>query len=155
LALEIANAVAAVRQFHDRMNAPRADAPTLLPCDVDDAIEFASRLADFAKETRSRGGITNDVLLIRAAIAMEELAEWLAAHAEGDLIAVADAWADRAYVLIGDAVATGLPATALFAEVHRSNIMKEPDPLGTGKAIKGAGYSPPDIIGVLRSHEAE
>jgi predicted HAD superfamily Cof-like phosphohydrolase len=153
--MDLANAVAAVRQFHVRMNAPRADTPTLLPCDVHDAIEFSSLLAEFADEARNRGHATSDVLLLRTAMAMEELAEWLAAHAEGDLIEVADAWADRAYVLIGDAVATGLPATALFAEVHRSNMTKEPDPLGTGKAIKGTGYSPPDINGVLRSHEAD
>lgn len=149
--MNLANVVAAVRQFHDRMNAPRADTPTLLPCDVHDAIEFASRLADFASEARHRGTTTNDVLLLRAAMAMEELAEWLAAHAEGGLVAVADAWADRAYVLFGDAVATGLPAAELFAEVHRSNMTKEPDPLGTGKAIKGASYLPPNISALLGS----
>jgi predicted HAD superfamily Cof-like phosphohydrolase len=149
--MSLTESVAAVRQLHHRMNAPTADSPTMLPCDVHDAIEFASRLADFADEARLRGSNTNDVLLLRAAMAMEELAEWLAAHAEGDLVAVADAWADRAYVLLGDAVATGLPAAALFREVHRSNMSKEPDPLGTGKAIKGANYSPPDISAILRS----
>lgn len=152
--MNLANVVAAVRQFHDRMNAPRADAPTLLLGDIHDAIEFGSRLADFAIEARLRGTTTNDVLLLRAAMAMEELAEWLAAHAEGDLVAVADAWADRAYVLLGDAVATGLPVAALFAEVHRSNMTKEPDPLSTGKAIKGPDYSAPDISGVLRAYAA-
>jgi predicted HAD superfamily Cof-like phosphohydrolase len=63
-------------------------------------------------------------------------------------IAAADAWADRAYILFGDAVAVGLPAEKLFAEVHRSN-MKEPDSAGSGKAVKGANYEPPRIADAL------
>ena len=42
-------------------------------------------------------------------------------------MAAADAWEDRAYVLFGDAVATGILTAALFDEVHRSNMTKEPD----------------------------
>ena len=153
--MNLVNAVAAVRQFHVRMNAPTADSPTRLSGDNREATEFATRLSEFAAEAKRRGTERNDVLLLRAAMAMEELAEWLSAHAQGDLVAVADAWADRAFVLFGDAVATGLPVDALFLEVHRSNMTKEPDPLGTGKAIKGANYSPPDISAVLRSAQAE
>ncbi len=55
-------------------------------------------------------------------------------------MSAADAWADRAYVLFGDAVAAGLPAAELFAEVHRSNMTKEPDSAGTGKAVKRPAY---------------
>ena len=78
-------------------------------------------------------------------MALEELAEWITAHTQGDLISTADAWADRAYVLFGDAVAAGLPAAELFAEVHRSNMTKELDSAGTGKAVKGPMYQPPNI----------
>ena len=87
----------------------------------------------------------------RAAMAIEELAEWLLAHANGDLVAAADAWADRAYVLFGDAVAAGLPAAELFAEVHRSNMTKELVADGTGKARKGAAYRPPELAAILES----
>lgn len=84
-------------------------------------------------------------------MAMEELAEWLQAHVNGDVVGAADAWADRAYVLFGDVVAAGLPAAALFDEVHRSNMTKQPDPRRTGKAIKGLGYEPPDLRSILQT----
>ena len=97
---------------------------------------------------------SDELLLSRTAMAIEELAEWLTAHSDGDLVAAADAWADRAYVLFGDAVATELPAEKLFAEVHRSNMSKEPDSAGSGKAIKGASYNPPRIADVLKDATA-
>jgi predicted HAD superfamily Cof-like phosphohydrolase len=53
-------------------------------------------------------------------MAIEEFIEWLQAHVDDDLIAAADAWADRSYVLVGDVVAAGLPAAELHSEVHRS-----------------------------------
>ena len=84
-------------------------------------------------------------------MAIEELVEWLLAHARGDLIAAADAWADRAYVLFGDAVAAGLPAAELFAEVHRSNMTKELVADGSGRARKGAAYRPPELAAILKS----
>jgi hypothetical protein len=43
-----------------------------------------------------------------------------------------------------------LPAAELFAEVHRSNMTKEPDSAGTGKAIKGPAYQSPDIRSMMR-----
>lgn len=94
------------------------------------------------------GVATGDVLLQRAAMALEELAEWLSAHANGDLVAAADAWADRVYVLFGDAVAAGLPAADLFAEVHRSNMTEELDSAGTGKPVKALSW--PNIAHRLR-----
>lgn len=111
---------------------------------------IAVRLQVFADETASTAAESRDVLLAHAAMVIEELTEWLTAHERSDLIAAADAWADRAYVLFGDAVATGLPAAKLFAEVHRSNMTKEPDSAGSGKAIKGASYAPPRITDVLK-----
>jgi predicted HAD superfamily Cof-like phosphohydrolase len=123
----------------------------LLPGNVSDAEAVAKRVANLADETANLAFETDDLLLHRAAMALEELAEWLTAHAQGDLVAVADAWADREYVLLGDAVAGGLPAIELFAEVHRSNMTKEPDSAGTGKAIKGPAYTPPNIRRVLDS----
>jgi len=137
-----------VRQFHAAMNAPISAIPTLLACDPNAAAALAERVKTLATETMANSP-AGDVLLSRAAMAMEELAEWLTAHACGDLVFAADAWADRAYVLFGDAVAGGLPAADLFAEVHRSNMTKEQDSAGTGKAVKGSMYQPPNIQSVL------
>ena len=78
-------------------------------------------------------------------MAVEELAEWIEAHVAGDLTAAADAWADRCYLLFGDAVATGLGTEAVFDEVHRSNMTKAPVNPATGKAVKSDGYLAPVI----------
>lgn len=148
--MQIDSALDNVREFHQKMRAPISRSPRLFPGNATMAGVIAARLHTFADETSSVAASSGDMLLARAAMAMEELAEWLSAHGRGDLIAAADAWADRAYVLLGDAVAAGLPAEKLFAEVHRSNMTKEPDSAGSGKAVKGASYNPPRIADVLR-----
>lgn len=144
------NALEAVRQFHAAMNAPASAVPTLLTGDRAAAAALAERLKALATETMAHAA-EEDVLSRRASMALEELGEWVEAHAQGDVVAAADAWADRAYVLFGDAVASGLPASALFDEVHRSNMTKEPDSVNTGKAIKGPAYQRPEIRKVLKS----
>ncbi|QDT50517.1 Phosphoribosyl-ATP pyrophosphohydrolase [Symmachiella dynata] len=145
------DALDSVRQFHAAMNAPISPHPTLLTCDRNTAVTCAKRVNALATEAMAAAS-EDDVLLRRASMALEELAEWLTAHVHGDLAAAADAWADRTYVLFGDAVVAGLPAAMLFGEVHRSNMTKEPDPMGTGKAVKGSKYRPPDIRKALTSN---
>lgn len=145
--MQIDDAIQAVRAFHEKTASPIADRPRLLPGGKDQAEALARQLLVVKSEIQTDG---DNLLLQRAAMAIEELAEWLQAHANGDLVTAADAWADRAYVLFGDAVATGLPAAALFAEVHRSNMTKEPVAGGSGKARKGPGYTPPDLRTILR-----
>lgn len=144
--MQIDDAIQAVRAFHERTASPIADGPRLLPGGKVGAEALARQLLAIKAEIQADG---DQLLLQRAAMAIEELAEWLQAHAKGDLVAAADAWADRAYVLFGDAVAAGLPAAALFAEVHRSNMTKEPVACGSGKARKGPGYTPPDLGTIL------
>ena len=137
------------------MNAPVSSTPRLQPGNEADAVDVAQNLYQLAEKAAGLASDSNDILLARAAMAMEELSEWLDAHAEGDLVAVADAWADRAYVLFGDAVASGLPATELFEEVHLSSMSKEHDSAGTGKAIKGETYKPPEIQKILDKYCGE
>lgn len=152
--MHIDSAVDDVREFHQKMRAPISLSPRLLPGNDTTAGEIAARLHTLADETVSVAATTEDMLLARAAMAIEELAEWLTAHECSDLIAAADAWADRAYVLLGDAVSAGLPAEKLFAEVHRSNMTKESDSAGSGKAVKGVSYNPPRIADVLKDATA-
>ncbi len=114
--MNISDAFAAVHDFHRGTGAPIAEQPRLLPGDRLAAETLAGQLSSLKSGIDTAGG---GMLVQRAAMAIEELAEWLLAHANGDLVAAADAWADRAYVLLGDAVAAGLPAAELFAEVHR------------------------------------
>ena len=130
-----------VRDFHLHIGAAVSEVPQLLACGEDSAINLAQGIRQLIRNSSTS---PTDQLSLRAHLALEELAEWLEAHAAGDIVAAADAWADRAYVLFGDAVATGLPATELFNEVHRSNMTKSRAGR-TGKGIKGDEYQPPSI----------
>jgi len=138
-----------VRQFHAAMNAPISSRPTLLDCNKSAAASLAEHINTLVTKTISNTS-NDDVLLLRATLALEELAEWLTAHSQQDLVAAADAWADRAFILIGDAVASGLPVADLFAEVHRSNMTKEACVAGSGKAVKGNLYQPPSLSSLLK-----
>ncbi len=71
-----------------------------------------------------------------------------------DLVEVADALADIAYVVEGANLEFGIDSEAVLAEVQRSNMTKldhngKPVYNGT-KVTKGPNYSPPDIRGVLK-----
>ena len=135
-----------LRDFHRHIGAAVSDVPQLLACSEESAIKLANGIRQLMRDNSASPA---DQLSLRAYLALEELAEWLEAHAAGDIVAAADAWADRAYVLFGDAVATGLPATELFHEVHRSNMTKSGTGQ-TGKGIKGDEYQPPNIEPLLK-----
>jgi predicted HAD superfamily Cof-like phosphohydrolase len=70
-----------------------------------------------------------------------------------------DLWAALRYADVSlsiEAARLGLPLRELFAEVHRSNMTKEPGAsIGAAKygpgGGKGPGYEAPDIAGVLRA----
>jgi predicted HAD superfamily Cof-like phosphohydrolase len=148
------DALAKVRQFHGHIGAPVAERPCLLKCETFVTARFATQLLEWSLLASSCGAETDNQLLLRLGMALEELSEWLFAHGRGNLAAVADAWTDRLYVLLGDAVVTGLPAESLFAEIHRSNLTKEAQTDWPGKALKGTDYQPPDIQAVLARMEA-
>lgn len=88
-------------------------------------------------------------------ILQEEYVEYLEARLSGDIVKVARELADVLYVLYGDAVALGIDADAVLAEVHRANMTKvwpdgtvhyrEPD----GKVLKPPNFEPPNIAKVL------
>src|SRR5215211_4528699 len=88
----------------------------------------------------------------RAKFVREEARELSDAIEADDLVRAADALADVVYTAYGSAWRFGLDLDAVLAEVHRSNMAKTPAP-GDGKAIKGLGYSPPDIAAVLAADD--
>lgn len=148
--MNLVDALAAVRQFHRHIAAPAASTHCLLPHSKTNAALLVQELQQFARKLARMSGKT-DMLVSRLAMAIEELAEWVDAHNRSDLVAAADAFADRLVVLLGDAVACGLPAGPLFNEVMASNMTKQRAG-ESGKAVKGAGYQPPDIKKVLEDH---
>lgn len=125
---------------------------------------MAESVADLLHEFHTRPGVdcqqpaVPTVLvegaLQRLAFIEEEVDELRQAVEFGDVTAAADALADIVYAVYGTAWRFGMPLDALVAEVHRSNMTKTPSP-GDGKAIKGPGYSRPDIAGILRAATSE
>jgi predicted HAD superfamily Cof-like phosphohydrolase len=144
-----------VREFHRRIGAAVADSPVLLPCQPESASEMAGEIRELLTRCRDMAD-DGSSLLARLCLALEEMAEWVEAHAAGDLVAAADAWGDRLYVLLGDAVAAGLPASAIFEEVHRSNMTKTTAETGSlGKGTKTAAFRHPRLQEILAAKTQE
>ena len=125
---ETLGAAAAVADFHRAFNLPMRQSPS---ADVDKSL---------AK--------------LRVALLQEEVGEFITASEKGDLVAIADALADIAYVVYGTALTYGIDLDSALREVHRSNMSKlggDGKPLlrGDGKVIKSERYFPPDISSVL------
>ena len=142
------NELMRVREFHSHIGESVSSAPRLLDHEPKSDNELAQMLRQIVLSFNGRQE-NRTQLIRRSLMAIEELAEWIEAHAEADLVAVADAWGDRVYVLLGDAVAAGLPAEAIFEEVHRSNMTKFGANTVSGKGIKSDGFQSPDLQHVL------
>ena len=135
-----------VRSFHRRVGAPVSESPCLIPGNRTEAARLGSQLLTLSTATANLGASSNDLLLCRTAMLLDEVAEWLFAHAAGNLAVAADAWADHLYVLLGDAVTAGLPGDRLFAEIHQANLTKQIGQLSwTGQAVKGPDFQPPEV----------
>lgn len=86
---------------------------------------------------------------VRNRLITEEVEELVEATTAGDVVGIADALADLVYVAYGTAYTYGINLDAVLAEVHASNMTKEPGP--TGKAVKGSGYRPPDVARIVKA----
>jgi predicted HAD superfamily Cof-like phosphohydrolase len=118
-----------LREFHASLNVHGGLAPQTPTADVPDWV---------------RG--------LRLALLDEEVDELREAMHAGDVVKIADALADIAYVVVGTAVPYGIPFDEVFREVHRSNMTKTNDP-GLGKLLKGPGYEAPRIAELLAGAE--
>ena len=103
---------------------------------------------------RPRADLATDQVTLRQDLIEEEIAELREAGAAGDLVGVADALADIVYVAYGTACVYGIDLDAVLDEVHASNMTKlgadgRPVRRADGKVLKGPGYRPPDVAGVL------
>jgi predicted HAD superfamily Cof-like phosphohydrolase len=113
-----------VLRFFERYRIPKASSPTMLDADT---FAFRMKLVD------------------------EELAEFKAAHTDSNMMEAADALVDLVYVVMGTAVAMGLPWDQLWSSVQFANMNKvrAPHP-NTSKrgstldVIKPAGWRPPN-----------
>jgi predicted HAD superfamily Cof-like phosphohydrolase len=153
--MNLTDSLEKVRQFHQHIGAPVSESAQLLACDRESLTGIATQVLKLSLACSGMGAEKDDQLLLRLGMLLEEVSEWVYAHARGDLVAAADAWADHLYVLLGDAVAAGLPAEDLFEAIHASNMTKAPGQTSwPGKAVKDQGYQPPDVARVLQTRRA-
>lgn len=113
------------------------------------------------------GGVTSKIPTInlsaqlqelRLALIKEETEELAQAIERQNLVAIADALGDIAYVTFGAALTYGIDLDAVLAEIHRSNMTKldrdgRPILREDGKVLKGPDYSPPEIASILSSQK--
>lgn len=93
---------------------------------------------------------------MRMSLIAEEVEELQEAYDEGDLVGMADAWADLIYVVYGAAMTHGVNLDEVLTEVQRSNLSKlgedgKPIYREDGKVLKGPFFSEPDIPSVLEA----
>ena len=130
------------------------------PRSPDDPFDMAAAVAEFHMAFNlpiselPNPGIEPDLARLRVDLLEEEVREFVLASDKNDLIGIADALADIAYVVYGTALTYGIDLDSVLREVHRSNMSKlDPDgkPLirRDGKVLKSERYSPPDIASVL------
>lgn len=154
-------------EFHDKMGCPVLNVPTVPNDDrvrlrarlvIEEAIEFIEACfgidplhcrydcrRDFKNQCLARLEFELDEIKGRLGVIIDDLPVHL------DLPAAADALADVAYVVEGSNLEFGIPTYAVLDEVHRSNMAKVGGPIREdGKQLKPEGWTPPDILDVLR-----
>lgn len=91
------------------------------------------------------------VMDLRRRLVTEEYQELMDAMDAQDLEAIADACVDLVYVVIGCALAHGLPVDALWTAVHHANMAKTKGPKRPdGKQLKPPGWQPPNVAAILK-----
>ncbi len=139
---------ALVRRFHHVYGLPvRTDGPGL------ERESLTMRMSLIAEEFAELvGAVYGEAARGEVEAAYERAAA--ADDGRRDTVEAADALADLVYVVYGMALETGIDLAAVLAEVQRSNMSKlgadgKPIYREDGKVLKGPGYFPPDIVGVL------
>ena len=139
---------ALVRQFHETYHLPVVTDPPSVDRD-----RVHMRMALVAEELAE---------LVEAVYGEAAGAEMSAAFTRAvaaddgtrDTIEAADALGDLTYVVYGMALECGIPLDEVLAEIQASNLSKlgadgRPIYREDGKVLKGPGFFPPDIAGVL------
>ena len=135
-----------VREFHEKFHVPMNDEPTL---PVGKFITPEMVYPDGAEKPRTERQLRINLLV-------EEVEELFAAEKNNDLEEIADALADIIYIVLGTALAYGIPIHSVFEEVHRSNMSKDgrPESPTVNKITKGPSYVPPDIARAMNEDVA-
>lgn len=142
-----------VREFHREVvgdDAPEPSVPTPLRADrlylrglliVEEVTELLAALCGYHGKTEK--AFKNQMKAMWDAMYEQRL--------EPDLVEIADGCADSHVVISGTAIEFGIPEDKVYKEVHRSNMAKKGGPVrDDGKRLKPDGWTPPDVVGVLK-----
>jgi len=148
-----------VREFQDKFRIPQSREPALLVADIGPGEPNAvTELLDLVQMYIQVRRGNDDVFWGRVQMMVEELAEFVHAHAHGDLTGAADSLVDLEYFLHGTSASMGLPHDEIFEEVHRANMEKElvasrEDSRRLNKldVKKPEGWRPPNVAGIIDS----
>lgn len=118
-----------VREFHEKFDLTVNEQPSL----VDEAING-----------------------LRVELITEELREYKEALESNDIVGIADALGDIAYVLYGAAITHGINLEPITDEIHRSNMSKvwvdgTVKKREDGKVLKPPTYSPADLCPIIEA----
>lgn len=122
---------------------------------IDDTNIMQMQVCEFMDKMRQHKQINpgmppTDVKSLRYQLINEESQECCKAILANDLPQIVDALCDLLYVTLGTAEAYGIDIQKYFDEVHRTNMLKDPDCINEfGKVIKPAGWQPPRIAQML------
>lgn len=122
--------------------------------DITDLVLDFHRAFGLPRQSEPSLDVSAGTAALRLRLLAEEVQELGDAVTDNDLVAIADALADIAYVVFGTAVTYGIDLDAVVREVHRANMSKLDDrgrPLlrHDGKVLKSARYTPPAVATVL------
>ena len=139
---------AQVREFRRAFGLPCSEEPAV-PDEAKIRLAMGLVVEEFMETIRAvfqNSGAAED-----AEIALEDMVHH--APINVDLVELADGLSDLAYVTEGAAQTFGINSCAVNAEVHRSNMAKASGPRSeTGKILKPAGWTPPDVEFVLKAY---
>lgn len=110
--------------------------------------EFMVRMRQEMRDTP--GQPSPGARMLRFRLIMQEALECTEAILESDLAKAIDGVCDLLYVTFGAAEMLGVDVQRYFDEVHRSNMLKDPDCVDEyGKVSKPPGWEPPRIADML------
>lgn len=95
------------------------------------------------------------IVHLRRQLIQEEVKELFNAIVEENMIEIIDALCDLIYVTYGMAVSFGIDIEPYFNEVHRTNMLKNPEiTRRDGKILKPPGWSEPDLEKIFHGHKS-
>lgn len=145
-----------VKAFHVAFKLPVGIRPGLAPFADKERTLMLPHLRNCIQTLESTCKIEGTVGLraLRIKLLLEEVAEYVQAEVDNDIIAISDALTDIHYIAAGTEVAYGIPGEAVFNYIHANNMSKlgpDGNPIyrADGKVIKPDNWVAPDVAKFL------